>query len=140
MPAMVAVDGIGRYPQAVEGAVYFCCLEALQNASKHAPDATAVRVSLVEDHGLRFEVEDDGAGFDPREMRDGAGLTNMRDRLATVGGRLVIRSRPGLGTTVEGTVPVDDAGDGRNGTRPGLPAHGTTQEPAATVVRAPLRW
>lgn len=140
MPTMVAVDGIGRYPQAVEGAVYFCCLEALQNASKHAPDATAVRVSLVEDHGLRFEVEDDGAGFDPREMRDGAGLTNMRDRLATVGGRLVIRSRPGLGTTVEGTVPVDDAGDGRNGTRPGLPAHGTTQEPAATVVRAPLRW
>ena len=62
----VSPDGVGRYPQAVESAVYFCCLEALQNAAKHAPGASRVTVELHEDDRLRFEVSDDGEGFDVR--------------------------------------------------------------------------
>jgi len=106
MPALVEPDGIGRYPEDVESAVYFCCLEALQNASKHARGASRITISLAQDDALRFEVRDDGAGFDAEPLPPGAGLTNMRDRLAAVGGRLTIRSAPGLGTVVGGSVPL----------------------------------
>ena len=66
---------------------YFRCLEALQNAVKHAEGATAAVIELHDDGALRLEVRDDGAGFDMSSMngRDGVGLTNMRDRLAAVG-------------------------------------------------------
>ena len=87
----VRPDGVARYPQDVESAVYFCCLEALQNASKHARDARAVTISLRQDRALRFEVRDDGAGFDGAAS-PGAGITNMQDRLTAVGGELDIRS------------------------------------------------
>jgi signal transduction histidine kinase len=106
MPVTVEPDGIGRYPQEVESAVYFCCLEALQNASKHAGEASRVAISLKQDGSLRFEVSDDGAGFDAEPLPPGAGLTNMRDRLAAVGGRLTISSAPGRGTVVGGSVPL----------------------------------
>ncbi|MGH2824188.1 MAG: sensor histidine kinase [Thermoleophilaceae bacterium] len=90
----------------MESAVYFCCLEALQNASKHARGASRVTISLTHDDALRFEVRDDGAGFDAEPHPPGAGLTNMRDRLVAVGGRLTISSAPGRGTVVEGSVPL----------------------------------
>jgi signal transduction histidine kinase len=105
IPATVSADGIGRYPPEVESAVYFCCLEALQNAAKHATGATRVTVSLAEDDRLRFEVRDDGPGFVPGEAH-GAGLTNMRDRVSTVGGDLQLVSGPGGGAVVSGSVPV----------------------------------
>ena len=54
---------MGRYAPEIESAVYFCCLEALQNVTKHAAGATSVTIRIVEDDGLRFEVADDGAGF-----------------------------------------------------------------------------
>jgi signal transduction histidine kinase len=97
--------GVARYREAVESAVYFCCLEALQNAAKHASGATKVTVALVDDGILRFEVRDDGAGFDPATA-SGAGLTNMRDRLAAVGGELTVLTAAGEGTRVIGRVPV----------------------------------
>jgi signal transduction histidine kinase len=99
-------DGIGRYPEDIEAAVYFCCLEAMQNALKHAGGVTKISVSLGVDDELRFEVRDDGAGFTEDDPRSGAGLTNMHDRLAAAGGELVIRTEPGKGTSVSGTVPL----------------------------------
>jgi signal transduction histidine kinase len=105
IPARLEDGGIGRYPELVESAVYFCSLEAMQNAAKHASGATGVVVALADDGILRFEVRDDGAGFDP-DVTSGAGLANMRDRLAAVGGELIVLSAVGAGTRVIGTVPV----------------------------------
>jgi signal transduction histidine kinase len=105
----VHADGVGRHSREVESAVYFCCLEALQNASKHARGGGSVTISLANEAGptLGFEVRDDGAGFDPAKVCAGAGLTNMHDRLAAVGGELAINSTPGLGTVIAGLAPVD---------------------------------
>ena len=106
LPTTVECKGIGRYPPEVEGAIYFSCLEALQNAAKHARGAATVRLSVAANGELRFEVRDDGAGFDTEHAGNGQGLTSMRDRLAAVGGRLTVRSAPGQGTVVSGTVPI----------------------------------
>jgi signal transduction histidine kinase len=102
----VSADGIDRYPQDVEAAVYFCCLEALQNVQKYA-GATRATVRLSAQNGdLTFEVEDDGAGFDPGGPKKGSGLTNMADRLDALGGGIDIDSEPGRGTVLRGRVPV----------------------------------
>jgi signal transduction histidine kinase len=102
----VSASGVGRHPRKVESAVYFCCLEAIQNATKHA-GASAISVK-VSNGGpeLGFEVRDDGVGFTSNGAPTGSGLTNMRDRLAAVGGALEIRSAPGKGTAIRGRVPV----------------------------------
>lgn len=100
------VEGVGRHHAEVEAAVYFCCLEALQNAAKHAPDAT-VQLRVEEgDETLRFEVSDDGPGFDPAAVAGGHGFVNMSDRLGAIGGSVRWDSAPGQGTTVRGTVPL----------------------------------
>jgi signal transduction histidine kinase len=104
IPASLDAGGVGRYREAVESAVYFCCLEAMQNAAKHAAGASRVVVALSDDGTLRFEIRDDGAGFDPTST-SGAGLANMRDRLAAVGGEVAILSAEGAGTRVIGRVP-----------------------------------
>jgi signal transduction histidine kinase len=106
VPATVSVDGIGRYPPEVESAVYFCCVEALQNAAKHAGGAASVSVRLSADDRLRFEVRDDGAGFDPGAVSGGTGLTNMRDRISAIGGDLELWAAPGQGAAVTGSVPL----------------------------------
>jgi signal transduction histidine kinase len=106
IPVRLEPDGIGRYPQEIESAVYFCVLEALQNVGKYAR-ASSVTVRLREDDGdLTFEVLDDGVGFDPDATVDGTGLRGMADRLEAVGGALEIRSAVGGGTTVLGKLPV----------------------------------
>jgi signal transduction histidine kinase len=106
VPVRVEADGIGRYPQELETAVYFCTLEGLQNAAKYA-HANEVAVSLLEDHGeLVLSIRDDGRGFDRAATPLGGGLQNMTDRLAALGGTLTVRSRPGAGTTIEGRVPI----------------------------------
>jgi signal transduction histidine kinase len=99
--------GVGRAAAGVELAVYYCALEALQNAAKHAgPDAQAV-VTLARSPGeLVFEVRDDGCGFEPGTGGDGIGLVSMRDRVGAVGGRLEVRSASGAGTSIRGTVPA----------------------------------
>jgi signal transduction histidine kinase len=106
LPAQVEADGITRYSQEAEAAVYFCCLEALQNVAKYA-DATRVTISLSGRNGeLKFAVADDGCGFDADTTPLGAGLQNMADRLAALGGSIDVRSPPGEGTTVAGRIPV----------------------------------
>jgi signal transduction histidine kinase len=102
----VAADGPDRAAEAVEAAVYFCCLEALQNVAKHAPQArVAIRIATGRE-ALHFTVADDGPGFDVAEAARGAGLQNMADRVGAVGGALVIRSVPGAGTEVDGRIPI----------------------------------
>lgn len=113
-PVEVHAEGVGRYPADVEAAVYFCCLEALQNTAKHAADArVALRLQAqpAADGGtdLRFEVHDDGPGFDPDTVRLGAGLRHLADRLGAVGGTVRWVSAPGAGTRVLGVVPVPAA-------------------------------
>jgi signal transduction histidine kinase len=104
VPVTVESDGIGRYPQEIEAAVYFCCLEALQNVAKYAQAKTAtVRLEAVADT-LTFEVADDGVGFDPANTGYGSGLQGMADRLDALGGSLEVRSAPEQGTTIIGRV------------------------------------
>jgi signal transduction histidine kinase len=110
IPTSVDSDGIGRYPQEVESAVYFSVLEALQNASKYS-GASLVQIRLAAGDGsLEFSVADDGRGFDPDQTRRGTGLQGMADRLDAIGGELRIMSEPGEGTTVAGQVPMISGG------------------------------
>jgi signal transduction histidine kinase len=103
----VETDGVGRYPSELEAAVYFCCVEAIQNASKHAGEAARASISICEEADrLVFAVRDDGKGFEPGQARPGIGLTSMDDRLGAIGGRLEIESAPGRGTQVRGSVPL----------------------------------
>jgi signal transduction histidine kinase len=105
VPTSMAADGVGRYPQDLEAAVYFCVLEALQNVAKYA-GATRAEVRLAgSGHDLTFEITDDGAGFDPESRGYGTGLQGMADRLHAHGGSLDVRSAPGAGTTVAGRLP-----------------------------------
>jgi signal transduction histidine kinase len=110
LPVTVDPDGVGRYPQEVEAAVYFCTLEALQNVAKYAGASSAVVRLSMTDGELRFEVADDGVGFDPASTPRGAGLTNMSDRLEALGGSVEVRSTPGEGTSVLGRVPAPATG------------------------------
>jgi signal transduction histidine kinase len=104
--ATVRADHLDRYAPDVEAAVYFVCLEALQNVTKHAR-ASRVEIDIHSVSGeLLFEVIDDGAGFDVAKDARGSGLRNMIDRIEGIAGRLQIRSAARQGTTVTGTVPV----------------------------------
>jgi signal transduction histidine kinase len=104
LPIRIHGSAIGRYPPEIERAAYFCCLEAIHNASKHAQGATEVCVTLVDDGKLRLEVRDNGDGFDVAAT-PGVGLVNMRDRVASVGGELDLRSTPHDGTMVAVALP-----------------------------------
>ncbi|MEX2203161.1 MAG: histidine kinase [Actinomycetota bacterium] len=108
----VVPDGVGRYPQEAEAAVYFCCLEALQNVGKYAEASNVVVTLHDEGDALTFAVQDDGRGFDPSSAPPGSGMQNMKDRLAALGGTFEVRSSPGDGTTIQGRIPVRAAGSG----------------------------
>ena len=99
-------DDVGRYPAEMEAAIYFSCLEALQNAAKHAQDATVELRLWTESGGLLFSVTDDGPGFDPAAARRGHGFVNMADRLGAIGGTVRWDSQPGHGVSVNGSVPL----------------------------------
>ena len=106
IPVTVEANSVGRFPQDVEAAVYFCTLEALQNVAKYA-NATRATVSLAAGDGqLTFTVTDDGAGFDTSTTSYGTGLQGMADRLTALGGDVEVRAAPGQGTTVTGRLPV----------------------------------
>src|SRR3954471_1851304 len=108
IPLTVDTTTAERPPAAVEAALYFCCMESVQNAAKHS-GAACVSVRLADRAGRwRLSVVDQGAGFDPQGVvasGAGIGLVNMRDRLDAVGGTLTVQSRPGRGTTVTALVP-----------------------------------
>jgi len=127
VPVTVEAGEVNRYPPETESAVYFCCLEALQNIAKSA-DASCARIRLVASDGvLGFSIEDDGKGFDPKRARHGSGLQNMTDRIEALGGKLVIHSAPGKGTTVVGEVPAK-----------AVRVHGSTQAPHVVLTAEPV--
>ncbi|GAA4704427.1 hypothetical protein GCM10023215_50140 [Pseudonocardia yuanmonensis] len=109
-----------RYPPELEAAVYFCCLESVNNAHKHAPGADVVVRFTEEDGRLHFTVRDTGPGFvvpepavvGPAAATAGRGLRNVAARIVAAGGRVDLRSAPGEGTTVEGSVPVPEPEEG----------------------------
>jgi signal transduction histidine kinase len=104
----VDAAGLGRFDPRVEAAVYFCCLEALQNVQKHAA-VPAASLRLEADAGnLSFEISDSGRGFDPKDTWQGSGIVNMRDRIGALGGELQVHTAPGRGTTVRGRIPIAD--------------------------------
>jgi signal transduction histidine kinase len=106
LPVHVTAVGITRHAIEIEGGVYFTCVEAAQNALKHARGATGIWIDLREKrNALSFEIRDDGSGFG-RDHVDGRGLRNMHDRIEAIGGRLAVESEPGPGTRVSGFVPL----------------------------------
>ncbi|MFZ0975702.1 MAG: histidine kinase [Solirubrobacteraceae bacterium] len=108
VPTTVSGVNVARYQPEVERAIYFCCLEALQNTYKHAGTATsaAVRIS-TRGRELTFEVADNGPGFDADTAATGAGLRNMHDRVTSLGGSLTIDA--GRGTRIAGAIPVSQS-------------------------------
>jgi signal transduction histidine kinase len=94
-----------RWARELEVALYFVAIEALGNIRKHAR-ATTTTVTLAErEPCIVLEVHDDGSGFDEASISAGSGLQHMSDRMAALGGSLVVESRPGAGTWVTATVP-----------------------------------
>jgi signal transduction histidine kinase len=108
LPVQLNVEeGVHRHPAETEAAIYFCVLEAMQNAGKHAGDDARLTVTISEaDDELRFEVADDGPGFDASAAEMGHGFVNMRDRLGALGGTLQLDTAPGEGSRIRGQVPV----------------------------------
>ncbi|HEX4016761.1 MAG TPA: histidine kinase, partial [Frankiaceae bacterium] len=112
LPCAVEVKTEHRFPEEVEAAVYFCCLEAMQNAGKHAGDGAQLTVQIADAPGtLCVEVADDGAGFDASVAELGHGFVNMRDRLGAIGAELDVDSAPGAGTRIRTAIPVSAQGD-----------------------------
>ncbi len=106
LPVTLRADGVGRYPQAAEAAVYFSCLEALQNVAKYA-EASSVVIELAEREGrICFTVTDDGRGFDRSANGYGTGLQGIADRLGALEGGVTVTSSPGHGTTLAGDLPA----------------------------------
>jgi signal transduction histidine kinase len=106
VPIELEADVSNRYPREIEAAVYFSCLEALQNVAKYAnASRTVVRLKDAPEW-LTFTVADDGVGFDTAKTSFGTGLMGIRDRLEALGGTVEVRSRPGSGTNLSGRLPV----------------------------------
>lgn len=108
MPLTVDLEDVGRLSEDRETAIYYCCVEGLQNVAKHAGDDAVASLRLWRDRrAVRFSISDDGVGFVSGPGTRGAGLTNMVDRLGAVGGTLTVRSSPGEGTTILGGVAME---------------------------------
>ena len=108
LPTSVVAEGVQRHGQEIEAAIYFCVLEALQNAGKHAGEGATAVVTVKEEPGaLMFEVADNGAGFDSKAKGLGAGFTNMSDRVGSIGGTLDVWSEPGKGTKISGRISLN---------------------------------
>jgi signal transduction histidine kinase len=136
IPVVVDADGIGRFDQNIEAAVYFCCLEALQNIAKYAAASHVHICVAARDHSLRFTVSDDGVGYDASRTSMGSGQRNMADRLAALDGRLEVRSVPSKGTTITAHLPLP-AGSAGSLLRPATRAASRTRSGfgPATVLR-----
>jgi signal transduction histidine kinase len=107
LPVEIDVDLAERPPADLEAAVYFCCLEAVNNAAKHAGEGATITVSVSEEESwLTFSIADDGHGFDVGSVAGGQGFDNMRDRVGAYGGDLVVESTPGKGARIRGRMPL----------------------------------
>ncbi len=135
VPTSVEVHGVEQYPPEISSAVYFCCLEALQNIAKHAHGAQSAHILLREAGSvLYFTVSDDGPGLTRSGARVGTGMLNMHDRMKTVGGQLTVQSRPGEGAEVSGRIPLAAV------TRVGaMPGNGHASRDAHTIRRGDHR-
>ena len=108
LPVEVDVDLADRPPADLEAAVYFCCLEATNNAGKYAGDSATVRLTVRRDgDALMFDVADNGVGYEVGHATEGQGFLNMRDRVGAYGGELEVESAPGKGTCVRGRLPIE---------------------------------
>ena len=130
----VSATDLGRHPEQVEAAVYFCCLEALANAGKHAPGATVTITLQAVPGELRFEVADAGPGFDPRPPRPARGCRTW----PTGSGRWAARSR---GARRRGTARSSSAAPRCPASRPSRPRvrpcrWGTEPWPVALLLGA----
>jgi signal transduction histidine kinase len=108
-PVKISVydSGFGRRREHVENTIYFCCVECVQNAAKHAGPRALVTIRLgAVDGRVTFSVEDDGVGFDPEAVRRGSGLLNLVGRVQAAGGSIEVESRQGQGTRVRGDLPA----------------------------------
>ena len=107
-PLPITVDATPvRFDADIEAAVYFCCLEAMQNAGKYAGDGARITVTVATDEDrLVFEIVDDGVGFDAGSVAESHGFVNMRDRVGAHGGDLIVESKPGHGTRVAAELPL----------------------------------
>jgi signal transduction histidine kinase len=115
VPLTIGVEDVGRLSEECETAIYYCCLEALQNVAKHAGEEAVASLRLWRDgRAVCFSVVDDGVGFVVNSRHGDVGLTNMADRIGAVGGSLAIRSEPGEGATVEGRVTGQGRGPVKN--------------------------
>lgn len=107
IPVEIEAAPLGRLSEPVVAAVYLCCLDAVENAVTHAGPGARVRIVLARDNdGVRFEVADNGLGFDPAATAPGAGLARIADRVGALGGRISVESSPGLGVRLIGEIPV----------------------------------
>jgi len=98
--------GLRRHSPRAELAVYYCCLEGMQNTIKHGGPGASLTIRLTDDvQGIGFSIEDDGVGFDVTQVAQGTGLQNITERVASLGGQVSIKSEPGAGTAISGFVP-----------------------------------
>jgi signal transduction histidine kinase len=106
VPVCLDVPVDGRLPEPVEIAAYYTVSEALTNTAKHA-HASAIDVQVeTGDGALHIHVHDDGRGG--ADFGHGSGLVGLKDRIEALGGRFLLRSPPGAGTTVQIALPLDD--------------------------------
>ena len=105
VPVTISLGRLRRHPPTTEAAVYFCCVEALQNAAKHGSASRILLAGDADDSMLWISVTDDGGGFDPALATAGSGIIGMRDRLGSIGGRLEVSPSQG-GSTVRCVVPI----------------------------------
>jgi signal transduction histidine kinase len=108
VPAELDVAVEGRLPEQVEIAAYYAVSEALTNVAKHAAASVVqIQVDTLDRGGadlLRVEVRDDGRGG--AALAGGTGLLGLKDRVEALGGRILLHSPPGSGTTLRLELPL----------------------------------
>lgn len=119
IPIRISSTGVGRYPEEIEAAIYYCACEAIQNAGKHAGPGANVAVTLTARRdAIELRVDDGGVGMAHDHATKGIGIVDMRDRTEAVGGSFEINSAPGYGTSISATVPIQSSGGDLHSHRP----------------------
>lgn len=106
VPVTIEADGVGRLEKQIEIAVYFCCLEAMQNAAKYSGGSPIIITIRRQVEELAISISDEGAGFEPSTVRRGVGMRSMAERVESLGGSFEVRSSAGAGTVVSARLPL----------------------------------